>query len=232
MKHARQVLIEDWDQDRVRETRVAVVGNGALGSNVGDKLARLGVGEILLIDLDTLEEHNLENQVFDRTDLGKAKARALADRIHRVDPSLDVRAWVGDVADYAGDWDVDIVFGCFDNVQARYQLNAIALDHGLPLIDGGINRYRGTVMTILPGETACYGCQRMLPVKPPASCDEDPIPTTYVTANATSSLQVMQLIKLVHDQTVHSHLYLDLDHGVLHTGDLEPNPDCAYCGGL
>lgn len=232
MEHARQTLIEGWDQRALRETRAMVAGCGALGSSAAVNLGRLGVGHLTLIDYDILEEHNLENQEYTRHNIGQRKVAALADRIDAIDPSLEVRAWTGELANFAGDMDFDVLLGCFDNVRARYDLTRLAVDHRIPLIDAGIDRHKGTVMTILPGTTACYYCHRMLPVRQAGSCDADPIASTFLIARATAAVQANQLVKLAHGDDVTGHLYIDLDRGVVHRGNVDPNPDCIKCGDL
>lgn len=229
MQRARQVLIEGWNQEAIGRVHASVIGCGALGSQVACSLARLGVGRVTLIDPDVLEEHNLENQVYDAGDIGKLKVSALKQRIAAIDPTIDVRTWRGHIQDYRGAW-VPYVFGCLDNVAARHYLSYEAVAKGNILIDGGIERFRGAVKTIIPRKTACQACYPMLPrAAPTASCSHDPIPSTYVTASIVANLQVAQLIKLVHGQHPRSYVAIDLARGTWQNYDFEPSPDCEMC---
>lgn len=73
---------------RLRAASVAIVGCGGLGSNVAAMLVRAGVGALMLIDFDRVEEDNLTRQLFFRDDLGRLKAEALADTLRRIEPSV------------------------------------------------------------------------------------------------------------------------------------------------
>jgi molybdopterin/thiamine biosynthesis adenylyltransferase len=184
----------------------------------------------MLIDPDVLEEHNLENQVFDAGDIGKTKVAALRQRIAAIDPTIDVQTWTGRIEDYKGPW-MPVVFGCLDNVAARHYISYRTIVEGGTLIDGGIEGFRGAVKTIVAKKTACQACYPMLPrAAPKASCSQDPIPSTYVTAAVIANLQVSQLIKLVHQHALRSYVAVDLAKGTWHNSDFEPNPECEICG--
>lgn len=74
----------------VREKSVAIMGAGALGSAVAELLARAGVGELLIVDGETLEMGNLVRHSLTLNDLGKSKAEAVANRLGRFSPNIDV----------------------------------------------------------------------------------------------------------------------------------------------
>jgi sulfur carrier protein ThiS adenylyltransferase len=73
---------------RLAASHVAVIGCGGLGSNVAMMLVRCGVGELTLIDFDTVEESNLNRQMFFRDQLGMGKTAAIRDTLLRVDPGV------------------------------------------------------------------------------------------------------------------------------------------------
>ncbi|MCL2590078.1 MAG: ThiF family adenylyltransferase [Betaproteobacteria bacterium] len=83
----------------LENTRVVCVGTGSLGGTVALQLARSGVGHITLIDPDTLASANLGRHVLGVDDLGRPKASALRDKIHRDLPTTEVAAHVGFVED-------------------------------------------------------------------------------------------------------------------------------------
>lgn len=70
---------EIFTQDMLENTPVHIIGCGATGSNIAFQLAKLGVPEIHLYDMDIVEEHNIANQMFSETDIGSNKALALKD---------------------------------------------------------------------------------------------------------------------------------------------------------
>jgi len=68
-RYHRQSLIDWWDQKKVAEARVLVVGAGALGNEILKNLALTGIGRVLVYDMDTIERSNLSRTALfrDRT---------------------------------------------------------------------------------------------------------------------------------------------------------------------
>ena len=77
---------------KLRNTRVAVAGLGGLGSNIAVMLARSGVGELLLVDFDTVDVTNLNRQMYLIPQLGKPKAEALPELLYQINPYLTYRS--------------------------------------------------------------------------------------------------------------------------------------------
>lgn len=73
--------------DQVTE-RIHIIGCGAVGSLVGETLARIGLTKITLYDFDTVESHNIANQIFTENDLGKLKTQALSERMLAINPDI------------------------------------------------------------------------------------------------------------------------------------------------
>src|SRR5438045_7432570 len=84
-RFARLDAIEWWDQPLVARSRVLVIGAGALGNEVIKNLALLGVGEVVVVDMDRIESSNLSRSVlFREGDEGKAKAECAAGAASRI----------------------------------------------------------------------------------------------------------------------------------------------------
>lgn len=78
---------EFFQPETVRE-RIHIIGCGAIGSLVADTLARMGLTKITLYDFDTVESHNIANQLYTQEDIGKTKVNALAERLCAINPSI------------------------------------------------------------------------------------------------------------------------------------------------
>jgi sulfur carrier protein ThiS adenylyltransferase len=90
---------------------VAIIGCGGLGSNVAAMLLRSGVRTLTLIDCDTIEESNLNRQLFFHEQIGQLKVEALAETLLRIDPDARLtlvpeRATADNVAGFVGGADV------------------------------------------------------------------------------------------------------------------------------
>jgi bacteriocin biosynthesis cyclodehydratase domain-containing protein len=154
-------------QLRLREARVVVLGVGGLGSWAALSLACCGVGELTLVDDDTVELSNLNRQVlFAAGDVGRPKARVAAAAIERFNPGIGVVPVVrtlGSQAEIA-----DAVRGSSFVVDAADRpahdierwVNAACFEHGVPYITmSHFPPYARVGPLYVPGETGCFNCQ-------------------------------------------------------------------------
>ena len=197
---------------------VLVVGAGALGNEVMKNLALLGLGTIYLIDLDNIELSNLSRSVlFRETDGGRSKAVVAALRSRELNPDLTVIPIHGDVMADVGLGlfaDVDLVFGCLDNREARLWVNRQCWKTSTPWIDAGIQEIQGVVKVFVPPDSACYECAmterdyQLLNRRyscPLLSRDEllsGKVPTAPTIASMMAALQVQESLKLLHGMEV------------------------------
>ena len=126
--------------ERLRGARIAVVGVGGVGSWTAEALARSGVAELTLIDLDQVAESNINRQVHAlESTLGQAKVHALQGRIAEIHPDCVVHAIEefideGNVAQLLRPDQLDGVIDCCDQVRAKAAIAAWALAHRCPMV--------------------------------------------------------------------------------------------------
>src|SRR5262245_3586710 len=161
-RFARFRLISWWDQERLREARVLVIGAGALGNEIIKNLALLGVGQLFVADLDRIELSNLSRSVLFRgSDCGQEKARVAAAGARELFPEMCVQPFVGNVVYDLGlgiyRW-ADVIIGGLDNREARVAMNQAAAKVGKPWIDGAIERLDGVARVFDPRSGPCYEC--------------------------------------------------------------------------
>ena len=135
-------LYGDGGYARLRSARVAVVGVGGVGSWAAEALARCGVAELTLVDLDHVAESNVNRQVQALgTTLGQSKVRALAERIADIHPACQVHL----VEDFAtpDNWPgllpvtVDALIDACDQVRTKQALSAWAMREGIAFVCAG-----------------------------------------------------------------------------------------------
>lgn len=164
-RYDRQEQIPDWNQLKLDNASLLIVGCGALGNEVAKNSALLGIGNIYLLDYDTIEEHNLTRSVlFRESDVGITKTEVVAQRIKELNPNVNVYPINGKLELVLGRGllkEIDIVLGCLDSVNARRELNKRCYFAGVPWIDGGISHSGGNVALFDPQNpnTACYRCK-------------------------------------------------------------------------
>jgi adenylyltransferase/sulfurtransferase len=118
---------------------VVVVGAGNIGSHLIPHLGRMGLRRVRVIDPDTYEGGNLQNQDIRRDDVGRPKAIVQAERLRCVDPALDVSAIPDAVENVPlGLLRADVVLACLDSRAARRTVNAAAWRLGVPWVDAGV----------------------------------------------------------------------------------------------
>ena len=97
-RFARFELMSWWDQERLSNAKVVVIGAGALGNELLKNLALLGVGNVFIADLDNIENSNLSRSVLYRAaDCGQPKAEVAAARAKDIYPEMKTRAFVGNI---------------------------------------------------------------------------------------------------------------------------------------
>jgi adenylyltransferase/sulfurtransferase len=230
----RHELLDGWDKNKVANTTVLIGGIGATGSQSALTLARIGIGKIIVIDNDVLEDHNIGNQVYRKSQIGKSKVDALKEIIEEINGTrvVGVKGKVQNV-DFEK-LNPDVFFGNFDNHGARFLLNYEAFKSKKPYIDAGIENLTGTLRFVIPEKTACLECweSMMKEQERKVGCSEQVIPTAYFVASYASNLQVTELLNYLFGREIHPMIYFDLEKGRTKPINLERNEECELCGTL
>ncbi len=161
IKYDRQSRIPEWDQKKITNAKVAVIGAGALGNHVCLGLIGLGVGSIKIFDYDEIETHNLNRQsLFRENDIGQNKAEILAELLMERNSSIEIIGIDEKIEEDTIDdiiRDVDVIVDCVDLIYVRYFLNRFCIERNIPLIHGGIS-WTGGQTGILTRKTPCIRC--------------------------------------------------------------------------
>ncbi|MCO6437290.1 MAG: ThiF family adenylyltransferase [Phycisphaerae bacterium] len=206
-------LIGWWDQERLHNAKILVVGAGALGNEIVKDLALLGVGQVFVIDLDTVEHSNLSRSVMFRAgDEGRSKAEAVAESARNIYPEIRIQPLRGNAVYDLGlgvfRWS-DLVIGGLDNREARLAINRSAFKVNRPWIDGAIEKLDGVARVFAPGGP-CYECtmskedwrllehRRSCALLTRKQMSEGKVPTTPTSASIIAAIQVQEAVKLLH----------------------------------
>lgn len=152
----RQKLIHGWDQAALKNGVVFIAGVGALGCEISKDLALMGVGKLILCDMDTIETSNLSRQMlFYKGDEGRFKADVAAERLKKMNPFMETEVYTIPLQKVPMEKykECDVVVMALDNVQARMDLNKFCIKLGIPCVEGGTVGFEGHVQVIIPENT-------------------------------------------------------------------------------
>ena len=151
-KFDRQERLSIWNQSLIEESCVLIIGIGGTGGEVAKNLSLLGVGKLILVDMDTIEFSNLNRQLlFSRADIGKNKAKIAKKVIKkRYNSTLNIETFSEPIQSlpFRIFEEANIIAGCVDNYLARQFINEVAVELRLPLIDSATDGYFGQVQSV------------------------------------------------------------------------------------
>jgi len=213
-RYSRLRLIPWWDQERLKNACIMVVGAGAIGNELIKDLTLLGIGKILIVDMDKIEHTNLTRSVLYRAhDVGRYKAEVAAERASEMNPDVKAKAFISNIIDDIGLGvfrRMDVVLGGLDNREARLSINQSCYKVNKPFIDGAIEALNGFARVFTPPEGACYECtmteldwklinkRKSCALLTHEQMAEGKIPTTPTSSAIIAGVQVQELLKLLH----------------------------------
>ncbi len=152
-RHIMLPEVEEQGQQKLKSSSVLVVGAGGLGAPVLQYLTAAGIGTIIILDDDTVNEDNLHRQIlYGGHDLGKLKTIIARERLNMLNPMVNheiynIRLNSSNALKYISK--VDVVIDATDNYSTRYIINDACILTGKPWIFGSIFKYEGQVSTFL-----------------------------------------------------------------------------------
>lgn len=200
------------EQDKLAKATVAIVGCGGLGGSMAEEFSRLGVGNLILVDGDRIEESNLNRQLFATEEtMGIKKVEAARKRLQAVNSTTELRL----IADWFNEENAasffegaDLVCDALDSISRRVSLEKSCHRLKLPLIYAGIAGWYGMMGVSFPGDFSVSRLFRQ-GEKGMEKVWGNPAFTPWILA----SLTVVEAVKVLLDREVslrHSWLQVDL----------------------
>ncbi|MFT6832184.1 MAG: molybdopterin/thiamine biosynthesis adenylyltransferase [Planctomycetota bacterium] len=225
-------------QARLGESRVLLVGCGALGGVLAQWLVRAGVGRLILVDRDIVEETNLPRQVLftaEHARQGSPKALAAKEVLSQVEGPTEIEAHAAhldaDLLLRLGG-DVDLILDGTDNMATRYLINDFSVSRGVPWIYGGVVSAGGLILPVLPGSGPCLRCIFRDPPPPGAlpTCDTAGVigPAVGVIASMQAGL-ALRILSGHADTLEPALLELDAWSGTVRRLTVPRADDCPAC---
>ena len=239
-RYSRHIILQEVGvkgQKKLLNASVLIIGAGGLGAPAALYLAAAGVGTIGIVDADEVDLSNLQRQVIHTTnDVGKAKVKSATETMEAINPDVTVKTYrtfvdSTNIMDLIKDY--DFIIDGTDNFPAKFLINDACVMAGKPFSHAGIIRFKGQLMTYVPGEGPCYRCVFKNP--PP----KDAVPTCKqagvigAMGGVIGSLQAMEAIKYIigkGELLTGKLLTYDALKMEFHTIKLPKDHHCAVCG--
>ena len=238
-RYSRHIILPEVGgegQSRLLESKVLLVGAGGLGSPAAFYLAAAGIGNMGIIDFDTVDLSNLQRQIIHNTErIGMLKTESAKKTISALNPDVNVTVFNEKLSSenimrlFEG---YDYILDGTDNFATRYLINDACVMTGKTNIHGSIFRFEGQVTVFKPGDGPCYRC--LYPEPPPPglvpNCQEGGV--LGVLAGVIGNLQVVETLKLIlgkGDTLVGSLLLYDALRTEFRKLKLKKDPKCPVC---
>lgn len=239
-RYSRHIILKEIGvkgQKKLLNASVLIIGAGGLGAPAALYLAAAGVGKIGIVDADVVDLSNLQRQVIHTTeDIGKPKVESAAETMRAINPDVEVVTH----RDFVSSYNIrelirgyDFILDGTDNFPAKFLINDACVMENKPFSHAGIIRFKGQLMTVVPGEGPCYRCVFKNPPPP------DAVPTCKqagvigAMGGVIGSLQAMEAVKFITgtgELLIGKLLTYDALKMEFHTIKLPPRGEgCAVC---
>ncbi len=203
-RYSRHIILKEVGvkgQKKLLNAKVLIIGAGGLGAPAAMYLAAAGVGTIGIVDADEVDLSNLQRQIIHATkDLGKPKVESAKETMEEMNPDIQVNTYQmfvdsTNIRELIREY--DFVLDGTDNFPAKFLINDACVMEKKPFSHAGIIRFKGQLMTYVPGQGPCYRCVFKNP--PP----KDAVPTCKqagvigAMGGVIGSLQAMEAVKYI-----------------------------------
>lgn len=238
-RYSRQIILSEIGvegQERIKNSKVFIIGAGGLGSPVGLYLAAAGIGEIAIADMDVVDISNLQRQIIHSThDIGREKVDSACDKMLAINPNIKAIAHnktinSSNIQSLISGY--DFVIDATDNFAAKFLINDACVKLGIKFSHGGILRFGGQSMTVAPRQSACYAC--LFDSPPPANS----VPTCASAgilgsvAGILGTIQATEAIKVIAgfgEPLYNKLLSFDAKNMSFRNINIKRNPNCRVC---
>ena len=229
MRYSRQeIYLGKKAQRLIEKAKVSIIGLGALGTVSAELLARSGIGELILIDRDTIEESNLQRQsLFTESDLNLPKAVQAKKALEKINSKIKITSYF----DHLDNENIkkikaELILDCTDNLETRFLLNEFAIKNKISLIYASAIRNKGYVYSILNNKP-CLKCI-LKNSETTETCETSGVLNTITVVVA--SLQVNEVIKILANKKPEENLiFIDLENNSITKIKTKKDPKCPVC---
>ncbi|MDR1460798.1 MAG: HesA/MoeB/ThiF family protein [Campylobacteraceae bacterium] len=240
-RYSRHIILEDVGiegQEKIINSKILIIGAGGLGSPIAFYLAAAGVGEIGIVDGDTVDVSNLQRQIIHASnDVGVPKVESAKQKMLFLNPHVKVNTYhkmisADNILEIIEPY--DFVIDGTDNFATKFLINDACVLAKKPYSHGGILRFSGQTMTVNPYKSACYACVFNAPPPPKVVPTCSTAGILGAVAGILGTIQAAEALKFV--TGVGTPLYntllsFEAKSMTFRNIKLNKNPKCRVCGG-
>lgn len=236
-RYSRHLLLPAFDEQaqlNLAKASVMIVGLGGLGCQTSVALATAGVGNLTLVDHDTVALSNLPRQwLYAESDVGAAKVKAAASRLSALSSSTTITVYQSGVEDLNVSkhlHSMRLILDCTDNMPARLAINEMAYAHQCPALTAAASGYVATCQAIHPDHhTACLHCLSPA-VSEQQNCLEQGIFSPVVAiAGQLQAMQALHYLSGIQPVQWGELSYFNGSTGQMHHYTITKDPTCPVC---
>ncbi|TGK12022.1 HesA/MoeB/ThiF family protein [Leptospira fletcheri] len=203
-RYSRNILLDEVrraGQEKLKSSKICIVGAGGLGSPALFYLSAAGVGNITIIDSDEVDTTNLQRQILYRhSDIGAKKAETASRNSRELNPFVQIASHAVRLSSENADsllQGFDLVLEGSDNFGTKFLVNDSCVRSKIPFLTAGVLRFEGMVMGVRPGVDACFRCvfESEPPPESVPSCSEAGVIGSV--AGLIGSIQATEAIKFL-----------------------------------
>ncbi|MFW9972849.1 MAG: ThiF family adenylyltransferase [Candidatus Odinarchaeota archaeon] len=240
-RYSRQIVLKEIGgigQEKLLNSKITVIGLGALGSPVAYYLVAAGIGNLKIIDYDTVEISNLHRQILHFTkDINRKKTESAIEKLSLLNPDCNIEVISDKITPLNAKEiirDSDFVIEGSDNFPTKMLINDVCVYLKIPFTIAGVLRFHGQIMTTVPErKTACYRCLfgDITDTSTGMSCSEAGV--IGLIPGILGCIEANEAIKSildVGDLITNKILYVDLLHNAFNFIDIYRDENCVACG--
>ncbi len=240
-RYSRQIVLKEVGgvgQKKLLNSKVTIIGSGGLGSPVAFYLTAAGIGNIQIVDFDTVDLSNLHRQILHFTnDVNKKKTQSAYEKLHQLNPDVNIE--IVDEALFPNNVkeifkESTFVIDGSDNIPTKMLVNDACIGLGIPFNIAGVIRFNGQIMTVVPEKkTSCYRCVfgDISENDPTMSCSQaGVIGLIPGIAGCIQANEAIKYILNIGDLITNRMLFLDLLKYRFSFIKIVRNEDCSACG--
>jgi molybdopterin/thiamine biosynthesis adenylyltransferase/molybdopterin synthase catalytic subunit len=224
-------------QDKLRNSKVLVIGAGGLGCPVLVSLAQAGVGELGIIDKDQIEFSNLHRQfLFGINQIGESKSHSAKNRLREINPFIKIENFDLKI-DYSNSENIfknyDLIVDCTDNLSSKYVIHDVCFKVQLPFISGSLFKSSAIIRTFHPSRSlGCHRCQSQKEQRDYVIGNCNDYGIIGSSANTIGSLMANEVISYIEtssNNSIEHTILFDLKNLSLNKIKNKRNPSCQFC---